>query len=201
VGGGGALARGRPAPRLAPPPPRLGIPRRVAPLEVAAGRQEARPPAPAIAPVAPKSAPPAAAVAPAEPVKPTEPVVAQTPDAAPAPAAPASPAPVAERTDPKPDREAQELCELFFAADAFERRLILTSLPYLPHTPPKLPATLQHTDAWKLESAALQHKTDAVVHELKRMLGVSHKQARRIVTDEMGEPIVVAAKALELPAE
>ena len=45
------------------------------------------------------------------------------------------------------------------------------------------------------------HNTDAVIRDLKRMLGISHKQARRVVNDEMGEPIVVAAKALELPAD
>ena len=33
------------------------------------------------------------------------------------------------------------------------------------------------------------------------MLGVSRAQARRIVNDAMGEPMVVAAKAVELPAE
>jgi hypothetical protein len=33
------------------------------------------------------------------------------------------------------------------------------------------------------------------------MLGISRAQARRIVNDELGEPIVVVAKAMELPAD
>jgi len=43
--------------------------------------------------------------------------------------------------------------------------------------------------------------TETFVNELGRTLGVSRAQARRIVNDEMGEPMVVAAKAVELPAE
>ena len=36
---------------------------------------------------------------------------------------------------------------------------------------------------------------------LERKLANSRTQARRIITDESGEPIVVAAKALDLPAD
>ena len=39
------------------------------------------------------------------------------------------------------------------------------------------------------------------MRELERALGISYQQARRIVEDEMGEPIVVAAKAMSLPAD
>jgi hypothetical protein len=99
-----------------------------------------------------------------------------------------------------PDKHSAELCELFFAAGAFERRLILTGLDYLP-APQQRPTIMQQTDVWRLESAALQHNTDAVVRDLERWLRVSRRQARRIVNDEMGEPIVVAAKALQLPAD
>jgi hypothetical protein len=67
---------------------------------------------------------------------------------------------------------------------------------------PSQPAfAMQRTDIWRLESAALQHNGEAVVHELERVLGVSRAQARRIVNDELGEPIVVAAKAVELPSD
>ena len=40
-----------------------------------------------------------------------------------------------------------------------------------------------------------------MIHELERALGISRAQARRIIGDESGEPIVVAAKALGLPAD
>jgi uncharacterized protein (DUF2336 family) len=96
---------------------------------------------------------------------------------------------------------ASQLCELFYSAPPAERRLILTNLDFLATPLPKLPVALQPADIWRLESAALQQNTDAVVHELERMLGISRRQARRIVNDTRGEPIVVAAKALELPSD
>jgi hypothetical protein len=39
------------------------------------------------------------------------------------------------------------------------------------------------------------------MRELGRMLGLSRDQARRIVHDELGEPMVVAAKGLILPVD
>ena len=60
---------------------------------------------------------------------------------------------------------------------------------------------MQRADIWRLESAALQHHSEAVVRELESALGVTRNQARRIVQDELGEPIVVAAKAMSLPAD
>lgn len=102
---------------------------------------------------------------------------------------------------PSRPTQAAELCELFFAAGAPERRLILINLDYAPIAAPPLPATLQRADVWRLESAALQHHTETVVRELQRALGVSPEQARRIINDEWGEPVVVAAKAMNLPAD
>ncbi|HKA81816.1 MAG TPA: DUF2336 domain-containing protein [Xanthobacteraceae bacterium] len=115
--------------------------------------------------------------------------------AAPAPAAPAAvPADAAEV-------QARELSELFYAADAAERRLILVNLDYASLAPSPPPTNIQRADVWRLESAALQRNTETVRRELERMLGVSRTQARRIVEDELGEPIVVAAKAINLAAD
>ena len=94
--------------------------------------------------------------------------------------------------------EACELSELFYAADAAERRLILVNLDYASLAPARPLANIQRADVWRLESAALQHNTETVLREIERMLGVSRAQARRIVEDELGEPIVVAAKAIDL---
>jgi hypothetical protein len=96
--------------------------------------------------------------------------------------------------------EASELAELFFAADAAERRLILINLDYAALAPVPAPST-QRVDVWRLESATLQHNTEIVLRELERTLGLARTQARRIVDDELGEPIVVAAKAMEVPAD
>lgn len=113
---------------------------------------------------------------------------------------PASTAPAAASTEAAPVG-ACELSELFYAADAAERRLILLNLDYALLIPPRRLAAIQRGDIWRLEAAALQHNTETVVSELARSLDVSRAQARRIVNDEMGEPMVVAAKAVELPVE
>jgi hypothetical protein len=97
--------------------------------------------------------------------------------------------------------DASELSELFYAARVPERRLILINLEYAPLIPSQpLPET-QRTDVWRLESAALEPNAEMLIRELERMLEVSRAQARRIVNDELGEPIVVAAKAMDLPAD
>lgn len=97
--------------------------------------------------------------------------------------------------------EASELSELFYAAKAPERRLILINLDYGPLIPSQPLPDIQRTDVWRLESAALEHNAETLMRELERMLGISRAQARRIVNDELGEPIVVVAKAMDLPAD
>jgi hypothetical protein len=103
--------------------------------------------------------------------------------------------------DMMPPVDAKELSGLFFSADSLERRLILISLEFLPTAPPALPMAMHQADIWRLESSALQHKTEAVLRELERALGISRGTALRIVEDDSGEPIVAAAKAMELPAD
>ena len=103
------------------------------------------------------------------------------------------------RTDSSAKAEASELSELFYSAAASERRLILINLDYAASLP--APSGLQRADVWRLESATLQHNTEIVLRELERTLGLARTQTRRIVDDELGEPIVVAAKALEVPTD
>jgi hypothetical protein len=96
---------------------------------------------------------------------------------------------------------ADELSELFFAANAEERRLILLNLPYalLPPAEPIAPALARET-THRLEAAALGHNSELFARELERILAISRAQARRLYEDESGEPIVVAAVALGMPA-
>jgi hypothetical protein len=96
---------------------------------------------------------------------------------------------------------ASELCELFFSADVAERRLILLNLDYAIPQPGETRTVPQRTDIWRLEMAALRHQSEVVTRELENALGVSNRQARRIVNDELGEPIVAAAKAINMPAD
>ena len=113
-------------------------------------------------------------------------------------APPALPAPGAADAA---EAQAHELSEVFYAARPPERRLILINLEYAPIVPSQPLSAIQRTDVWRLESAALQRNTETLIRELRRTLGVSRAQARRIVNDELGEPIVVAARAMNLLAD
>ena len=96
----------------------------------------------------------------------------------------------------------EELSELFFAAKGPERQLILTNLDYMAPAPSELAGAPQSVEiARRLEAAALQHNSDAFARELERALAISNRQAHRIVGDEQGEAIVVAAKALNVPRD
>jgi hypothetical protein len=96
---------------------------------------------------------------------------------------------------------ADELSELFFAASADERRLILLNLPYtlLPPAEP-IPEAVAREATGRLETAALEHDSDAFAGELECVLAISRAQARRLIDDASGEPTVVAAVALRMPA-
>lgn len=96
---------------------------------------------------------------------------------------------------------ASELSELFFTANAEERRLILLNLPYAPITPaePIEPAAAKST-IQRLEAAALNHRIEAFARELEQTLSISRELAHRMVTDPSGEPIVVVASALQMSA-
>jgi hypothetical protein len=110
-----------------------------------------------------------------------------------------------DRPEPNPSSDnrhpAEELSELFFAAGAEERGLILMALDYALLRPalPIAPALAQEASR-QLELMAMQRDTEGFVQEIERTLCVSRVHARRMVEDPSGEPIVVAAKALAMPA-
>src|SRR5581483_7425810 len=93
--------------------------------------------------------------------------------------------------------QAAELCELFFTANGAERRLILMNLEYATTFAPQLTTSEELTR--RLESSALAHNAEGFAREIERALGLSRDQARRVVHDKLGEPIVVVAKALNVP--
>jgi hypothetical protein len=95
-----------------------------------------------------------------------------------------------------------ELSESFFSASPAERRLILLNLEYVSSAlPPAMPPAQAIDAIRRLEQAALERDSAQFIGHLHRLLGVSREQAGRIVEDRLGEPIVVAAKALSVPAE
>ena len=97
---------------------------------------------------------------------------------------------------------AVELNELFFTASADERRLILLNLDVVaPTTANGSRAAADPSVGQELEAAVLTGKTEYFIARLARALLIPHRQARRIARDELGEPVVVAAKALSLARE
>jgi len=97
---------------------------------------------------------------------------------------------------------AAELTELFLSASADDRRLILLNLPFAslrPATP--IPASIAREATWRLEAAALDHQIDSVALEFERTLAIPHTLARRLIEDISGEPLVVAAVVLAMPAQ
>ena len=96
--------------------------------------------------------------------------------------------------------ETQDLVELFFAAGAEERRLILTNRDVAVGTVACRPSPAAGEVIRRLEAAALQRNSGEFSRILERALGISRALAERIAGDHSGEPIVVAAKALGMKA-
>ena len=91
---------------------------------------------------------------------------------------------------------------MFFAAGAAERRIILLNLEYVAPDVLGTATPLDGLEACRrLEEAALQRKRSEFARELAQSLRLSIVQARRIAEDNSGEPLVVAAKALGMPAD
>jgi hypothetical protein len=92
---------------------------------------------------------------------------------------------------------AGELTELFFTANAYERRLILLNLDVVvPLATERSNIARDPSIGQRLEATALARKRQDFVQELAQSLKISRGLARRILDDELGEPIVIAAKAL-----
>jgi hypothetical protein len=94
---------------------------------------------------------------------------------------------------------ATTLNELFFAANPDERRLILLNLDVIaPFSAGRM--KLPHEDglSGRLEAAVLSRNREAFAQHLAKALHISRPQARRVADDDLGEPIVTAAKALNM---
>jgi hypothetical protein len=97
---------------------------------------------------------------------------------------------------------AGELNELFFAADANERRLILLNLDVVaPLSSHGISIARDPSVSERLEAAALARSREDFARHLVRSLRIPRAQARRMVQDHLGEPIVAAAKALDVPRD
>jgi hypothetical protein len=114
-------------------------------------------------------------------------------------APPAADPPIEIRTADRTRTQAAELSELFFAAGDVERQHILLNLEYAAPASPRVTPTQANEIVRRLEISALAHNVDAFTREVEFAFGISSRLARRIVCDELGEPIVVVAKALRAP--
>ena len=96
-----------------------------------------------------------------------------------------------------------DLADLFFTADAEERRLILANfdLAYPEDAvKPRRGAAAESEVVRRLETAALHHNPGEFARILERALNIAPALAERIARDDSGEPILVAVKALGMPA-
>jgi hypothetical protein len=116
------------------------------------------------------------------------------PRAIPAPAADAPAAPHAV-VDPA------ALGEAFFAAPAAERRRLVALLPADPDADMAGVPTAEDAERFYagLDAAALQGRIGEFIREFERRLAVPRSLCERIVNDRSGEPMVIAAKAANIP--
>jgi hypothetical protein len=95
-----------------------------------------------------------------------------------------------------------ELNELFFAANAHERRLILLNLEIVAPLPAgNAKLSRDGGIGERLEAAALSRNREAFAQHLAQALRISRTHAHRLADDELGEPIITAAKALNIRRE
>ena len=99
-------------------------------------------------------------------------------------------------TEP-PQPKSEDLSELFFSANAQERRLILDNLVASGKVPP---LRVSSETLGRLEASALQRNPSEFTRLLRATLGIAPQLALRIVQDSSGEPLIVACKALGMPA-
>jgi hypothetical protein len=126
--------------------------------------------------------------------------------------APADPAPAAEKPPSEVERrmaaslsmqpkDAAEIHDLFFRANAGERAAILHSLDDTPlKASPRIPAARAARAIETLEMAAFAVDVENFTIELGESLILPARIAAQVVADPGGEPLACAARALDMPA-
>lgn len=114
----------------------------------------------------------------------------------PIPLAPAAPADTPDIPD------LTTLGEAFFAASAAERRNLLALVPADPNAKLEgVPATAEEAERVYagLDAAALQGRIGEFFREFERSLAMPRSLCERIVNDRSGEPMVIVARAANIP--
>jgi hypothetical protein len=125
----------------------------------------------------------------------------------PVPSAPAA-APPAVETKPHTTatlsmepRDAAEISEMFFTANAKERALVLQNLATAPLRPsPRIHPSRAARAIETLHMAAFAVDVDNFTTELSETLILPARIAERVVKDPGGEPLACAAKAIGMPS-
>jgi hypothetical protein len=116
---------------------------------------------------------------------------------APAEEEPTELAPVTDLRGTMDSAVAAELNDIFFTADEHARRLILLNLHVAaPLSPGQVVVLRDPGVGQRLEAAALGNHREELAKQIAEALRIPRDQARRIVRDDHGEPMVVAVKAL-----
>ena len=102
---------------------------------------------------------------------------------------------------PMQPKDAAEINDMFFAAGASERALMLHNLPETPlKASARIPAARAARAIETLEMAAFAADLENFTLELGEALILPARIAAQVVSDPGGEPLACAAKALDMPA-
>src|SRR4051812_26487760 len=97
--------------------------------------------------------------------------------------------------------DAAEISDMFFAANASERALILHNLNETPlKASARIPAARAKRAIETLEMAAFAEDIDSFALEIGEALILPARIATQVVTDPGGEPLACAARALDMPS-
>lgn len=134
---------------------------------------------------------------PPAPAEVAAPPLAPEPVFAPAPAAQEEPEPV----EPSPRSELRALNDMFFAATSPQRLQILRKFETVPlPATPRIDSIRARQVPASLERAALDNDRARFAFELAEVLVLPRVLANRIVDDAGGEPLLFAARLLDLPS-
>jgi hypothetical protein len=98
-------------------------------------------------------------------------------------------------------KDAAEINDMFFAASASERTLILHNLQETPlKAAARIPGTRASRAIETLEMAAFAEDVENFTLELGEALILPARVAAQVVSDPGGEPLACAAKALDMPS-
>ena len=97
--------------------------------------------------------------------------------------------------------DAAEISDMFFAATASERALILHNIADTPlKASPRIPAARAARALHILEMAAFAEDTENFALEIGEALILPQRIAEQVVHDPGGEPLACAARALDMPS-